>query len=107
MTCIEGKNNRMVKDMTYIKVFWKHTYDDEPVLLYSELDENRDEIRKVEIYRDGMMGYACEDISINGSFLSECEIPELIVINEDTQFEGIEIQKDEFEMIWEKAVNRK
>lgn len=93
--------------MTYIKVSWKHSFSDEPVLMYSELDENRNEIRKVEIYRDGIMGYAWKDISMNGTTLSESEIPELSVINKDIQFEGVGIIKDEFDIIWETATKRK
>lgn len=93
--------------MTYIKVCWKHNFSDEPILLFSELDDNRNEIRKVEIYRDGLMGCAWGNISRNKTILSECELPELSVINEDTQFEGIEIEREEFEKIWENAVNKK
>lgn len=93
--------------MTYIKIFWKHSFLDEPILMYSELDENRNEIRKVEIYRGGMMGYAWRDISMNGTFLSESEIPELDTINKDIQFEGVGIRKDEFDIIWKKAIKRK
>ncbi|MDE5778946.1 MAG: hypothetical protein K2I10_10655 [Lachnospiraceae bacterium] len=93
--------------MMYIKVRWKHNFPDEPILLFSELDDNRNEIRKVEVYRDDLMGYAWGDISSNETFLSECELPELSVINEDIQFEGIEIRKEEFEIIWEKAINTK
>jgi hypothetical protein len=29
-----------------------------PVVLYSELDDNRFEVRKVEVFRDGRLGYA-------------------------------------------------
>ena len=93
--------------MAYIKVSWKHNFHDEPVLMYSELDEKRNEIRKVEIYRDGIMGYAQNDVSMNGTFLSKTEIPELSAINKDIQFEGVEIKKDEFDMIWETATKRK
>ncbi len=93
--------------MTYIKVRWKHNFQDEPVLLFSELDGSRNEIRKVEIFRNEIMGYADEKISRNGTFLSECEIPDLRVINEDVQFEGVEICKEEFEKIWEIAINKK
>lgn len=92
-------------NLTYIKVHWKHNFSDEPILLFSELDDSRNEIRKVEIYRDDLMGYACEDISRNGTFLSECELPELSVINENTQFEGIEIDKEQFEKMWKKAID--
>jgi hypothetical protein len=38
--------------MHYIKVFWKHQHRDEPVELYSELDDGRWEVRKVEVSRD-------------------------------------------------------
>lgn len=53
------------------------------------------------------MGYAEGKISKNGTFLSECELPELSMINADSQFEGFEISKDEFESIWAKAINKK
>ena len=94
-------------NVTYIKVHWKHNFLDEPILLFSEIDDKRNEIRKVEVFRDELMGYAEGKISKNGTFLSECELPELSVINEDSQFEGFEISKDEFESIWEKAINKK
>lgn len=91
--------------MTYIKVSWNHSFQDEPILMFSELDGDRNEIRKVEVYRENLLGYACDDRNKNGTLLSECEIPELSVINEDIQFEGIEIEKDEFEKIWKKAIS--
>lgn len=89
--------------MTYLKVYWKHSFPDEPTIIYSELNENREEIRKVEVYTNEILGYAWKDISMRGTYLSECEIPELSEINKDVEFQGIEIRKEEFEMIWEKA----
>ena len=47
--------------MQYIKVLWKHELADEPVLLYSELDDDHWETRKVEVFRDGQLGYASAD----------------------------------------------
>ena len=38
--------------MTYIKVQWIHNFEDEPILLYSELDSMRNEVRKVEVYKN-------------------------------------------------------
>ncbi len=32
--------------MTYLRVGWKHQHPDEPVILYSELDAERWEVRK-------------------------------------------------------------
>jgi hypothetical protein len=52
--------------MTYFKCKWNHAYRDEPVLLYSELDEERWETRKVEIFRDGKMGFASRDTELVG-----------------------------------------
>lgn len=92
-------------NMTYIKVYWNHDFPDEPILMLSELDDDRNEIRKVEVYRGDLLGYACEDRNKNGTLLSECELPELSVINEDIQFEGVEIEKEEFEKVWKKALS--
>jgi len=44
--------------MTYFKCKWNHTFPDEPIMLHSELDDQRWERRKVETFRDGRMGYA-------------------------------------------------
>lgn len=93
--------------MTYIKVSWKRDFPDEPILMFSELDDDRNEIRKVEVYRENWFGYACEYTNKNGTLLSECELPELSVINEDIQFEGVEIEKDEFEKVWKRALEEK
>ncbi len=84
----------------------EHNFPDEPFLLFLEIDDMRNEIRKDEVFRDELMGYAEGEISKNGTFLSECEIPELSMINEDAKFEGVEISEEEFESIWEKAINK-
>ncbi|MFS8066109.1 MAG: DUF6881 domain-containing protein [Byssovorax sp.] len=41
-------------------VKWKHSNPDEPSLLYSELDEQRMQHRKIDIYPDGRWGFADE-----------------------------------------------
>ena len=82
--------------MTYIKVQWIHDFEDEPILLYSELDSMRNEVRKVEVYKNNELGYAC---------FSKTEIPSLEDINLDVQFEACEIDKEYFESIWHKAVS--
>ena len=92
--------------MTYIKVQWIHNFQDEPIFLYSELDGKRNEIRKIEVYRNDNLGYACKDKSVNGTFLSKTEIPSLEDINADVQFEACEIDKEYFELIWSNAVSR-
>jgi uncharacterized protein DUF6881 len=39
--------------MKYVRVGWKHQHPAEPVALYSELDDNRFEVRKIEVFRNG------------------------------------------------------
>ena len=46
--------------MKYIKVHWIHDFADEPEMLYSEIDSHDNEVRKVEVFKDGSMGYAKE-----------------------------------------------
>jgi hypothetical protein len=92
--------------MIYIRVKWMHSHATEPIWIYSELDTDRWELRKVEIYVDGRMGFADKDREINGSMLSIEPLPSLPEIAADPQFEIAEIGRDEFEEIWAKAAAR-
>ena len=40
--------------MRYLLAEWTHQEEDEPYLLYSEMDETRRETRRVEFYRNGI-----------------------------------------------------
>lgn len=76
-----------------------------PIWLYSELDESRHELRKVEVFSDGNFGYACNEYSLGTTQLSELPLPQETEIANDAQFEVMNIDKDEFELIWEKVVH--
>ena len=86
--------------MNYLTVRWKHSLSTEPVLLYSEIDDDRWERRKVEVFRDGRQGYANSDEAIGSTRLGLEPLPELNVIASDKQFEPMEISKEEFERVW-------
>jgi hypothetical protein len=86
--------------MKYIRVAWKHQHPDEPVILYSELDANRFEVRKVEVFRNGRCGYASTEASSGGTKLGILAMPVLSEIAKDAQFEPVEITQDEFESVW-------
>ncbi len=86
--------------MKYIQVKWKHTFPAEPVLMYIELDDNRWEVRKVEVFPDGSRGYASAAGSFGETGLGKVPVPPLAKIAEDSEFEPIEISSDEFERIW-------
>jgi hypothetical protein len=90
--------------LTYLKVKWKHSFTGELVLLYSELDGERWELRKVEIFPDGLMGYAGPGVAVGGTKLSKEPLPPLEQIAADPQFEPVVVAGPEFEAVWAKAV---
>ncbi len=91
--------------MEYIKVVWKHVPNEYPVVMYSELSTDRYEMRKVEIFFDGSSTYAYNDKSTGMTLLGELPVPSLSEIAEDSHFEPVEIDKEEFELVWGKAVS--
>lgn len=86
--------------MQYIKVKWIHQPNNDPVLLYSELDDGRWEVRKVDVFADGHMQYASSTTSTGDAALGLEPIPPLEQIREDPQFEPVGISKEEFEGVW-------
>jgi hypothetical protein len=73
------------------------------MVLYSELDNDRWEKRKVEIYSDGRMGYADQERAVGGTFLGLEPIPALPEIAKDPQFEPYAITG---ESVWRTATAR-
>lgn len=71
--------------MEYIKTIWKHKHLNEPEIIYSELDENRWEIRKLEIYKNNDFGYATKSIEYNGSGLALIPFESVEEINKKNQ----------------------
>lgn len=86
--------------MKYLKVEWIHSLEDEPIIIYSEIDDKFNETRKVEIYRNNKVGYADFNVEFGGTRLSEEPLPSLQEIALDKQFKPTEIDKQEFEKIW-------
>lgn len=91
--------------MRYQVVHWKHEIDDEPVLLYSEIDCGGRERRKVEEYRSGRLDVAGDDIETGSTRLSETAIPPLVEINAIDEFSAETISALDFEAIWRRALD--
>ena len=51
--------------MKYVKAKWLTASPRDPLLLYSELDDSRLEIRKIEVYRNGSAGWADRSVSMD------------------------------------------
>lgn len=90
--------------MNYIKVIWNQDDEDFPVALYSELDARRMEIRKVEVFRCGFLGFASKEEKSPTTFLGTIEVPELETLAADPSFEPSVIPAHEFETMWQKAI---
>lgn len=86
--------------MKYILVEWKHSDGNYPVLLAAELDEQRWEVRKVDIYADGRTGFADAHESQGDTELWKVPVPELSEIAKNPEFLPKEISKEDFEAIW-------
>ena len=86
--------------MIYIKVRWIHDHPNYPVMLYSELDGSRWEVRKVEVFADGQCGYASVTEQHGSTRLGVEPFPDLSEIGQDPEFEPAVILAEEFEEIW-------
>lgn len=90
--------------MRYIDVQWRHEDGNDPIRLVSELDDDRSEVRKLEFYADGRIGFASQTESSGDTRLGEGAVPSLSEINSDRQFVGVEIEATAFEKLWTKNV---
>ena len=89
--------------MKYIRVKWNHANPDEPVWIFSELDAEGREIRKLECFRNGFCDFATADAFSGSAKLSTGPLPDLSKLAaRDPEFEPVEITKEEFEDVWKK-----
>lgn len=93
--------------MDYVLTEWDHDLDDEPYLVYSELDEKRMERRKVEFFRNGIcFSYGAE--RGNEGALAEIPFPEdlRIITGEAVECRAKAISRQLFQEIWNQAQER-
>ena len=64
------------------------------LIIYSELDQNRYEIRKIEFFKSGNHLYASQEKETESCLLGELPIPKIEEINKDKQFWAVEFQKE-------------
>jgi hypothetical protein len=86
--------------MRYIKVDWEHDVPNDPITIFSELDSDLWEHRKIEVFRDGHLGYADKDEEFGGSMLGIEPWPDLATLGQEPEFAIEDISKEEFENRW-------
>ena len=89
----------------YILVRWKTAPEGEPREFYSELDEERFETRKVEVFAGGILVRADENVHNDNTWLSHVPFPEPAEIEaEDPEdFEAMYISEEQFLLKWNAA----
>ncbi len=91
--------------MNYVLTEWDHDLDDEPYLVYSELDGDRMEVRKVEFFRNGIcFSYGGE--RGNEGALSKVPFPEDLRTAAGEAGECRSISRQLFQEIWNQAQER-
>lgn len=83
----------------YLRVVWHHDFEDEPILLLSEVVDGR-EVRKVERFRDGRVQFAGPDGASGDTMLSETLMPLPHEIAQDPEFSVVPTSAEEFEAEW-------
>ncbi|GAA4859612.1 DUF6881 domain-containing protein [Kitasatospora terrestris] len=89
--------------MQYLKVLWRHDSNDEPIVILSEIGEDGYERRKVEMFRDGSVGFADSSQSLGGTLLGEVPVPSLAEINSMGEFYARRIERKTFESAWRRV----
>lgn len=88
--------------MRYIDVEWIQSSDEHPIRLVSEIGKDNYELRKLEFFIDGSVGFASVKDSSANTMLGEVEVPSLEEINSQNEFSGHRITREEFEIMWQK-----
>lgn len=87
--------------MRYQRVEWHHENPEEPVVLYSEIDADGWETRKVDEYADGRRDFADAVIEMGSTWLADQPTEEGVAeIDALDEFSAIEISRGAFEEVW-------
>jgi len=84
----------------YIDVQWMHQDSEEPVRLISELDERRHELRKLEFFATGEVGFASSAGTSVDTRLGTEPVPTIEHINAQPEFNGVLMDMQTFNALW-------
>lgn len=92
--------------MEYVKLFWKHDYPDDPVVIIYEvdLDDERYAVRLIDIYADG---HTSNQEDKAWGYVTEAPVPTVEEFNTTDygeEFHACLISKEEFEKIWNTGI---
>ena len=90
--------------MWHVKVEWLNPSNEEPTWMYSEVDDDNNEIRKVYLHADGVIELAGYGLDI-GTELAYESMPSLNELKLEAGFLSEAISEKEFNVQWEKAIS--
>ncbi len=91
--------------MKYVRLKWNHTNPDEPVWIFSEVDDRGKEVRKIECFRNGFCDVATALGSSGNASLITHPLPDLSTLaKRDPEFVPATITREEFEEVWDKRI---
>lgn len=89
--------------MSYLKIDWQHSLSEYPREIHIELDDERFELRKVEVFSDGRLQFAPHEFEQGGTVLAVYRVAQIEDLQREGQFTTTVITKAEFESIWARA----
>ncbi len=88
---------------SYIYSKWHNSPADSPVEFYSELNGDRFETRKVEVFKDQSLGFASKKSSSKSTKLGIIAVPPITEIAKHPEFDIHSITQQQFEEKWKEA----
>ena len=90
--------------MECIDVQWHHANMGTSYRLVSELDDERFEVRKMEFFSDGKVGFAFAAGSLHGTQLGSIPVPSVDEINAAAEFTAKSLAISQFNLLWQRHV---
>ena len=97
---MDNTNSYELCECTYDSIFQLSS-------VYSEINNERVETRKVEIFKDGTMGFADKHSNNGATLLCDQLMPSIEEIIKDSDCKAKYISAEEFEDIWKRAISQK
>ena len=92
-------------ELTYMQCKWLHDADDLPIEIWSEIGTDRYEVRKLEYFRDGTVGFACAEQTTehkSGTRLGDQAVPPFHEIAREPEFKPRSVTSEDFEKRWQR-----
>ncbi|KUL61904.1 MULTISPECIES: DUF6881 domain-containing protein [Streptomyces] len=89
--------------MEYWKVHWHHDYDQEPIVIYSEVGSDGYETRKIQEHRDGKILRSDASHESREIGLSEIPVGDIKDVAAQAEFSAFLISRADFDAVWRQA----